>query len=55
MSGPSSRAALDALGRQALHASVLGFAHPRTGETLHFESPLPPDITNLIAALKTKS
>jgi 23S rRNA pseudouridine1911/1915/1917 synthase len=51
----AARAALDTLGRQALHASVLGFAHPRTGETLHFESPLPPDITNLIAALKTKS
>jgi 23S rRNA pseudouridine1911/1915/1917 synthase len=48
----ASRAALLDLGRQALHASVLGFAHPRTGETLHFESPLPPEMTALIAHLK---
>ena len=27
------------LGRQALHAAVLGFEHPRTGEILRFESP----------------
>lgn len=29
--------------RQALHAWVLGFEHPRTGEHMHFESPMPPD------------
>lgn len=51
---PEARLALDTLGRQALHASVLGFAHPRTGETLHFESPLPPDMTDLIAQLSAK-
>ena len=44
--------ALDTLGRQALHASVLGFAHPRTGETLHFESPLPADLQALVGALR---
>jgi len=27
---------------QALHARVLGFVHPITGEYLHFEAPLPP-------------
>ncbi|WMT89495.1 RluA family pseudouridine synthase [Pelagibacterium sp. H642] len=43
--------AIRALNRQALHASVLGFAHPATGETLHFESPLPPDLANLATAL----
>lgn len=48
----AARGALDTLGRQALHASVLGFAHPRTGETLHFESPLPPDMRDLIAKLR---
>lgn len=32
------------LPRQALHARVLGFEHPRTGEHLHFESPLPEDM-----------
>lgn len=47
------KAALDALGRQALHAELLGFAHPRTGETLRFESPLPPDMAALKVALVT--
>lgn len=32
------------LGRQALHATVLGFVHPGTGERLRFESPLPGDL-----------
>ncbi|MFZ5718850.1 MAG: RluA family pseudouridine synthase [Pseudomonadota bacterium] len=35
------------LTRQALHAAVLGFRHPVTGETLTFESPLPPDMARL--------
>ena len=39
------------LARQALHAAVLGFVHPITGETLRFESPLPPDMTALEALL----
>ena len=26
---------------QALHAYALGFIHPRTGEELYFEAPLP--------------
>ncbi|MBQ9417921.1 MAG: RluA family pseudouridine synthase [Bacteroidales bacterium] len=34
--------------RQALHARVLGFVHPTTGETMHFESPWPPDMTLLV-------
>ncbi|WP_192822313.1 RluA family pseudouridine synthase [Rufibacter sp. LB8] len=33
----------DALPRQALHAKSLGFLHPRTKETLFFESELPAD------------
>lgn len=32
------------LGRQFLHAYRLAFAHPLTGEELHFESPLPADL-----------
>ncbi|MGQ0674714.1 MAG: RluA family pseudouridine synthase [Rhodospirillales bacterium] len=39
------------LGRQALHASVLGFRHPRTGQQLHFKSILPNDINMLIKSL----
>ncbi len=43
------RAALEEAGlaRQALHAAVLGFVHPVTGEPLRFESPLPPDMARL--------
>jgi len=36
-----------ALGRPALHAAVLGFVHPTTGETLRFEAPLPADLVAL--------
>ncbi|MEN3951577.1 RluA family pseudouridine synthase [Iodidimonas sp. SYSU 1G8] len=38
-------------GRQALHAGVLGFEHPVTGEVLNFESDLPPDIEALARIL----
>lgn len=34
--------------RQALHARTLGFIHPVSGEHLHFECPLPTDMTELI-------
>jgi 23S rRNA pseudouridine1911/1915/1917 synthase len=43
--------AVAALGRQALHAASLGFIHPVTGETMSFESDLPPDIAELLEAL----
>ena len=39
--------------RHALHARALGFAHPVTGQTLAFESPLPCDIAELIEALES--
>ena len=41
------------LARQALHAAVLGFVHPVTGETLRFETPLPADMAAVQAALET--
>ena len=50
---PAGRAALAALGRQALHAASLGFRHPRTGTWLAFESPLSADLNRLINALKS--
>jgi 23S rRNA pseudouridine1911/1915/1917 synthase len=34
--------------RQALHAAVLGFVHPVTGNRLSFSSPIPPDMAELI-------
>ena len=48
------RAVMEAIGfsRQALHAAVLGFVHPITGETLRFETPLPADMAALEAGLK---
>jgi 23S rRNA pseudouridine1911/1915/1917 synthase len=51
---PAVRAAMAAAGlqRQALHAAVLGFTHPITGESLRFESPLPEDLASLQRALK---
>jgi 23S rRNA pseudouridine1911/1915/1917 synthase len=49
---PAAQAALVALGRQALHAELLGFSHPRTGKTLRFESPIPADMAVLIEALQ---
>ncbi|MDP3299619.1 MAG: RluA family pseudouridine synthase [Phenylobacterium sp.] len=50
---PAVRAAMaDAgLARQALHAAVLGFIHPITGEPLRFEAPLPDDMARLEALL----
>src|SRR5690606_28035542 len=39
------------LTRQALHAAVLGFAHPVSGERLRFETPPPADMTDLEARL----
>ena len=49
---PATRAALDALDRQALHAALLGFDHPRTGKALTFASQPPSDILALITALR---
>ena len=40
------------LARQALHAAVLGFVHPITGETLRFETAPPPDMGRLEALLR---
>lgn len=43
--------AVRAFPRQALHAAVLGFNHPVTGEDLRFEAPLPEDMEILLNAL----
>jgi 23S rRNA pseudouridine1911/1915/1917 synthase len=48
---PEAQAALKALGRQALHAAVLGFEHPSTGEVMRFESELPEDMAALLGVL----
>lgn len=46
-----AREVLAQLGRQALHAAILGFEHPVTGEEMLFESEPPPEFANLQAAL----
>ena len=47
------RDALRGFRRQALHACRLGLAHPKTGEWLEREAPVPADMAGLIAALRT--
>ncbi len=47
----AAQAALKTLSRQALHAAVLGFPHPVTGASMHFESAPPKDMRDLRAAL----
>lgn len=39
------------LGRQALHARLLAFTHPTTGERLSFSTAPPPDMQRALAAL----
>jgi len=44
---PDAKAALEGLGRQALHAYLLKLEHPGTGEILEWTSDLPPDLAAL--------
>ena len=39
------------LERPGLHAAVLGFVHPGSGERLRFEAPLPADLAQALAEL----
>jgi 23S rRNA pseudouridine1911/1915/1917 synthase len=45
-------ATLRAFKRQALHAASLGFDHPRTGNRLALQSPVPEDFMQLLLALR---
>jgi 23S rRNA pseudouridine1911/1915/1917 synthase len=47
--GPKKTLPIDG---QALHAGVLGFTHPRTGEYLEFEAPLPPEFEVILQWLR---
>jgi 23S rRNA pseudouridine1911/1915/1917 synthase len=56
-SGPPAGVVRDAIAaaglkRQALHAAVLGFTHPVSGQRLRFETPPPADMAALEAALR---
>jgi len=46
-------AALRGFKRQALHAETLEFKHPATGEPLRVSAPIPADMLNLLAALRS--
>jgi 23S rRNA pseudouridine1911/1915/1917 synthase len=48
---PAARAAAERFPRQALHATLLGFQHPRTGEFLSWTSESPTDFKELEQAL----
>jgi 23S rRNA pseudouridine1911/1915/1917 synthase len=48
---PALRRIAETLGRQALHAALLGLVHPVTGERHRWQSPLPDDIEQALAAL----
>jgi 23S rRNA pseudouridine1911/1915/1917 synthase len=48
---PEARQALAGLGRQALHAYLLGVEHPSRGEYIEFRSELPVDLVRLRSSL----
>ncbi|WP_232698418.1 RluA family pseudouridine synthase [Brevibacillus daliensis] len=47
--GPKNTLELDG---QALHAKLLGFTHPRTGEYMEFEAPMPKELEDAIQFLR---
>ena len=52
--GRRSKGAPAELDRPALHAAVLGFAHPRRSQRMRFESPLADDIAALLERLAVR-
>jgi 23S rRNA pseudouridine1911/1915/1917 synthase len=53
--GPELRRAIEAFGRLALHARVLGFEHPVSGERLRFERAPPASFDALFAGLQRET
>jgi len=49
----AAQAALETLGRQALHAHILTVGHPTTGKILQLRSELPADLARLHNGLAT--
>lgn len=50
---PKLRKVIKKLGRQALHAAILGFIHPESKEYMEFQAPIPNDFQMVLDALKT--
>jgi 23S rRNA pseudouridine1911/1915/1917 synthase len=51
----AAKQAVNALKGQALHATILGFEHPKTGKPLHFEALLPEAMSQLHHELRLQS
>lgn len=49
---PHLKEEIGKLERQALHASLISFRHPSTGQTLDFTAPLPGDINAILEVLR---
>ena len=47
-----ARSTVNRFPRQALHAYLLAFEHPRTGEVMEFETDMPEDMAQLANALR---
>ncbi|HKG47378.1 MAG TPA: RluA family pseudouridine synthase [Pyrinomonadaceae bacterium] len=52
---PQLRARIRSLNRHFLHAEKLGFKHPQTGAFVKFESPLPPELEDLLTQINADS
>jgi 23S rRNA pseudouridine1911/1915/1917 synthase len=50
--GDAARTFVPRAPRLALHAALLGFTHPATGERMRFERPLPADLASWVARLR---
>ena len=44
--------AVQSFSRQALHAAVLGFEHPVSGEFMRFDAKIPDDMDQLLQVLR---
>ena len=47
----AQRQAISNFPRQALHAYILGFVHPTTGEDIEVTTPIPEDMQQLMTVL----
>ncbi len=48
----AAKSVVNRFSRQALHAFMLQFEHPSSGDTMHFEAPMPADMEELVTALR---
>ena len=54
MKDPVLKECVKGMNRQALHALRLSFNHPRTGERVQFESPIPQDMREVLEGLRAQ-